>query len=200
MIEEEYQARLLQGRRRIPHLRRRPERLAGAKTVDFAPRATCSCLPTATSAPLAIMLANKPKAKMIWAHTGSRTRSSGARLPGEIPGADDGVVLSRRDHARRRRCPPNGARCSPAFRPLPAGLRYLGEPALDELWLTMRGYRDWLAQLPEDQARALLMAMRSASMAAKCRIDRQRHDRMHRAPNWRTDKHAHCRSVGSARK
>ena len=106
---------------------------------------------------LLLLFGHNPKARIIWAHTGFSTAPARVReLLDKLSGPDGRALLSRRHHR-------GGDKLSADWRALFArhSQRFLlgSDTWINERWFAydtiMKGYRDWLAQLPADQARRI---------------------------------------------
>src|SRR5262249_27365500 len=146
-------ARVLSWDRRIPIFGQAAQRPLVRSTIDFATERNLHVLAHCDDEALAIMLANHPRAKMIWAHTGfstpvARLRDLLERHPALM------LELSYRSGITR-----NGG-LAPEWRDL--FRRYsdrllLGSDTwINQRWIDygtiMRGYREWLAATPARQA------------------------------------------------
>ena len=123
------------------------------KTVDFATERDLFVLAHCDERALAVMLANNPKAKMIWAHTGFSTAVEQVRdFLDKHPALM--MELSYRSGIAE------GGGISPEWRALFARYsdRFLlgSDTWINQRWSSygsiMTGYRDWLGQLPAEQA------------------------------------------------
>jgi hypothetical protein len=153
MIEEEYKRGYYKGIGEFHIYGEAAQRPLVRKTVDFATERNLFVLAHCDERALAIMLANNPKAKMIWAHTGFSTAVDEVRdfldkhpqLMMELSyrsGIAEGGGVSREWRELF-------ARYSDRF--------LLGSDTwINQRWSSygsiMAGYRDWLGQLPAEQA------------------------------------------------
>jgi hypothetical protein len=153
MIEEEYKRGYYKGVGEFHIYGETAQRPLVRKTVDFATERDLFVLAHCDERALAIMLANNPKAKMIWAHTGFSTAVEQVRdFLDKHPTLM--MELSYRSGIAE------GGSVSPEWRELFARYsdRFLlgSDTWINQRWSSygsiMTGYRDWLAQLPPEQA------------------------------------------------
>jgi len=153
MIEEEYKRGYYKGVGEFHIYGEAAQRPLVRKTVDFATERNLFVLAHCDERALAIMLANNPKAKMIWAHTGFSTAVEQVRdFLDKHPALM--MELSYRSGIAE------GGGVSPEWRELFArhSDRFLlgSDTWVNQRWSSygsiMAGYRDWLAQLPAEQA------------------------------------------------
>ncbi len=156
MIEEEYKRGYYKGVGEFHIFGEAAQRPLVRKTVDFATERDLFVLAHCDERALAIMLANNPKAKMIWAHTGFSTAVEQVRdFLDKHPNLM--MELSYRSGIA------DGGGISPEWRELFArhSDRFLlgSDTWVNQRWSSygsiMAGYRDWLAQLPAEQARRI---------------------------------------------
>jgi len=153
MIEEEYRRGFYRGIGEFHIFGQAAQRPLVRRTIDFATERNLHVLAHCDDEALAIMLANHPRAKMIWAHAGFSTPVPRLReLLAEHPALM--LELSYRSGITR-----NGG-LAPEWRDLFGRYsdRFLlgSDTWINQRWIDygtiMRGYREWLAELPADQA------------------------------------------------
>ncbi len=127
------------------------------RVVNFAAEKNLTLLAHCDEEALLILLSHNPKAKIIWAHTGFSTPPERvAELLAKYPGL--WAELSYRSGIAG-----NGGNMSDEWRDLFArhSDRFLigSDTWINERWSSydaiMKGYRDWLVQLPSDQAKRI---------------------------------------------
>jgi hypothetical protein len=154
MVEEEYKRGYYRGVGELHIFGPAADRPLVRKAVDFATERNLFVLAHCDEAALVIMLANNPKAKMIWAHTGFSTPAARVRellekhplLMGEL--------------SYRGGLTEAGGALSAEWRELFGrhSDRFLigSDTWINQRWTDygsiMAGYRAWLAQLPAEQA------------------------------------------------
>lgn len=153
MIQEEFKRGYYRGVGEFHIFGQGAQRPLVRKTVDFATERDLFVLAHCDDDALAIMLANNPKARMIWAHTGFST--SVARLR-ELLDSHPTLMME----LSYRSGIADGGGVAAEWRELFArhSDRFLigSDTWINQRWTSygsiMSGYRDWLAQLPPEQA------------------------------------------------
>jgi len=154
MIEEEYKRGYYRGVGEFHIFGQAAQRPLVRKTVDFATERGLFVLAHCDEEALVIMLANNPKAKMIWAHTGFSTPAARVR---ELLEKHPTLMA---ELSYRGGLTEGGGRLSAEWRDLfgrHSDRFVLGSDTwINQRWTDygtiMSGYRDWLAQLPVEQA------------------------------------------------
>ena len=154
MIEEEYKRGYYKGVGEFHIFGQSAQRPLVRKAVDFATERNLFVLAHCDDEALTIMLANNPKAKMIWAHTGFSTPAARVR---ELLEKHPQLMM---ELSYRGGITEGGGRLSAEWRDLfnRYSDRFLlgSDTWVNQRWIdygsTMKGYRDWLAQLPAEQA------------------------------------------------
>jgi hypothetical protein len=154
MIEEEYKRGYYKGIGEFHIFGQSAQRPLVRKAVDFATERNLFVLAHCDDEALTIMLANNPKAKMIWAHTGFSTPAARVR---ELLEKHPQLMM---ELSYRGGITEGGGRLSAEWRDLfnRYSDRFLlgSDTWINQRWIdygsTMKGYRDWLAQLPAEQA------------------------------------------------
>jgi hypothetical protein len=157
LIESEYQRGYFRGIGEFHIYGEAAARPLVKKAVEFAAERNLYILAHCDEVALAILLGHHPAAKIIWAHTGFSTPVTRVRelfeqhpaLMGELSYRSGITEASGQVSSEWREL---FARHSDRF--------LLGSDTwINERWFAydtiIKGYRDWLAQLPEDQARRL---------------------------------------------
>jgi hypothetical protein len=127
------------------------------KTIDFAAERDLYMLAHCDEPALVIMLAHNPKAKIIWAHTGFSTPTARVR---ELLEKQPALIA---ELSYRSGITEGGGKLSAEWRELFArhsGRFLLGSDTwINERWFgydtIFKTYREWLAQLPDDQAKRI---------------------------------------------
>ena len=153
MIEEEYRRGFYRGIGEFHIFGQAAQCPLVRRTIDFATDRNLHVLAHCDDEALAIMLANHPQAKMTWAHTGFSTPV--AWLP-ELLAEHPALML---ELSYRSGITRNGG-LAPEWRDLFGRYsdRFLlgSDTWINQRWIDygtiMRGYREWLAELPADQA------------------------------------------------
>jgi len=154
MIQEEYKRGYYRGIGEFHLFGQAANRPLVRQTVDFATERNLFVLAHCDDDALTIMLANNPKAKMIWAHTGFSTAVPRLR---ELLEKHPALMM---ELSYRSGITEGGGKLSAEWRELFArhSDRFLlgSDTWINQRWTdygsTMAGYRGWLAQLPADQA------------------------------------------------
>jgi hypothetical protein len=154
MIQEEYKRGYYRGVGEFHIFGQAPQRPLVRQTVDFATERNLFVLAHCDEEALVIMLANNPRAKMIWAHTGFSTPVARVR---ELFEKHPALMA---ELSYRSGITESGGRLSAEWRDLFGrhSDRFLlgSDTWINQRWIDygtiMQGYRDWLAQLPADQA------------------------------------------------
>jgi hypothetical protein len=154
MIQEEYKRGYYRGVGEFHIFGQAAQRPLVRQTVDFATERNLFVLAHCDEEALVIMLANNPRAKMIWAHTGFSTPVARVR---ELFEKHPALMA---ELSYRSGITESGGRLSAEWRDLFGrhSDRFLlgSDTWINQRWMDygtiMQGYRDWLAQLPADQA------------------------------------------------
>jgi hypothetical protein len=158
MVQDEYKRGYYKGVGEFHIFGQGANRPLVRQTVDFATERNLFVLAHCDDEALAIMLANNPKAKMIWAHTGFSTAVPRVR---ELIEKHPALMLEL--SYRSGIADFNGGQLSAEWRDLfnRHSDRFLlgSDTWINQRWTdygsTMAGYRAWLAQLPPEQARRI---------------------------------------------
>jgi len=154
MIEDEYRRGFYRGVGEFHIFGQAAQRPLVRRTIDFATERNLHVLAHCDDEALAVMLANHPRARMIWAHTGFSTPVPRLR---ELVENHPALML---ELSYRGGITGNGGGLSAEWRELFArhSDRFLlgSDTWINQRWVDygtiMRGYREWLAELPADQA------------------------------------------------
>jgi len=160
MIEEEFKRGYYRGVGEFHIFGQAADRPLVRKTVDFATERNLFVLAHCDEPALVIMLANNPKAKMIWAHTGFSTPPARVR---ELLERHPALMA---ELSYRGGITEGGSALSAEWRDLFArhSDRFVlgSDTWINERWTDygsiMAGYRSWLAQLPAEQATRIAYA------------------------------------------
>jgi Amidohydrolase len=158
MVQEEYKRGYYKGVGEFHIFGQGANRPLVRQTVDFATERNLFVLAHCDDDALAIMLANNPRAKMIWAHTGFSTAVPRVR---ELLEKHPQLMLEL--SYRSGIADFNGGQLSAEWRDLfnRHSDRFLlgSDTWINQRWTdygqTMAGYRSWLTQLPAEQARRI---------------------------------------------